>query len=299
MSSEEFRRVRVLVNPKSGLPWSFTALREALERHWDVAGVDLTYQFLQDAKDALAKAAKAVSDGVDTILVAGGDGTINAVGQGLIGTDVSLGVLPSGSGNGFARHFEIPLSPAKAVAALANARVKRIDVGMVNDKPFFVTCSMAWDAALVRSFQKWRIRGVLPYIFAGVNEYLQYTPQEIRVKLDSGEEMRFPDVLVLTVANMTQYGGGAKIAPQAKEDDGYLELILAPKQDVATFLTNVHRMFTGSAHTATGVVTRRFKTMTVKRKQRAEVQIDGDLVDMPAEVKVRVLPKALKVLLPV
>jgi diacylglycerol kinase family enzyme len=184
-----------MVNPKSGLPQSFTALRQALEQYWDLPGTELTYQFLQSTADGSAKAARAVKDGVDTILVAGGDGTINAVGQVLVGTDVTLGVLPAGSGNGFARHFEIPLSPAKAAQALANAETRLIDVGVANDEKFFVTCSMAWDAAFVRSFQKSPIRGVLPYVFAGVNEFFQYTPQQICVSLDSGEEFCFEDVL--------------------------------------------------------------------------------------------------------
>jgi YegS/Rv2252/BmrU family lipid kinase len=287
-----------MVNPKSGLPQSFTALRQALEQYWDLPGTELTYQFLQSAADGSAKAARAVSEGIDTILVAGGDGTINAVGQVLAGTDVSLGVLPAGSGNGFARHFEIPLSPAKAVRSLANAETKQIDVGVANGEMFFVTCSMAWDAAFVRSFQKSPIRGVLPYVFAGVNEFFRYTPQEICVNLDSGEELCFPDVLLFTVANMTQYGGGAKIAPQAKEDDGYLELVVALHQDVPMLIANLHRLFNGSVGRVPQVITRRFKTMTVRRKTHAEIQIDGDLVDMPAKLNVHVLPKALKVLVP-
>lgn len=287
-----------MVNPKSGLPQSFAAMRHALEQYWDLPGTELTYQFLQSAADGSAKAARAVSDGIDTILVAGGDGTINAVGQVLVGTNVSLGVLPAGSGNGFARHFEIPLSPARAVHALSNAETKLIDVGVANDETFFVTCSMAWDAAFVRSFQKSPIRGVLPYVFAGVNEFFQYTPQKICINLDSGEEFCLEDVLVFTVANMTQYGGGAKIAPQAKEDDGYLELVVALHQDVPMLIANLHRLFDGSLDTLPQVITRKFKTMEIRRETHAEIQIDGDLIDMPAELNVHVLPKALKVLVP-
>jgi YegS/Rv2252/BmrU family lipid kinase len=287
-----------MVNPKSGLPQSFTALRQALERYWDLPGTELTYQFLQSVADASAKATRAVLDGVDTILVAGGDGTINAVGKVLVGTDVSLGVLPTGSGNGFARHFEIPLSPAKAAQALATAEMKLIDVGVANDETFFVTCSMAWDAAFVRSFQKSPVRGVLPYVFAGVNEFFQYKPQEICVSLDSNEEFCFKDVLVFTIANMTQYGGGAKIAPQAKEDDGYLELVVALHQDVPMLIANLRRLFDGSLDTLPQVITRKFKTMTVRRQTHAEIQIDGDLIDMPNELNVHILPKALKVLVP-
>jgi len=298
MDTLDIRRVRVLINVKSGLRWSFSAMRGALDEFWDVPGIDLTYQFCQSAADGSEKAKRAVEEGVDTILVAGGDGTVNSVGQVLVGTNVSLGVLPLGSGNGFARHFEIPLSATRAAQSLSKAVVKHIDVGVVQNRKFFVTCSMAWDAALVRSFQKSPVRGVLPYIFAGANELIQYEPQEMSVILDSGEELSFPDALVFTVANLTQYGGGARIAPQAKEDDGRLELVVALHQDAPGLIMNLHRLFDGSVNTLPRVITRSFKSMTVKRKEATQIQIDGDLVDMPREIKVRVLPKALKVLVP-
>lgn len=292
------RLVRVLVNPSSDLPWSFAALRNALQEAWDVPGTDLSYQFMRSPEDGLEKAARAVAEGVDTILVAGGDGTVNVVGRVLVGTEVSLGVLPSGSGNGFARHMGIPLSPAKAARALAQASVKRIDVGLVEKTMFFITCSMAWDAAIVRTFQKSPFRGVLSYIFAGVNEFLLYKPQEISIELDTGEKIHFPDPLLFTVANMTQYGGGAKIAPHAREDDGVLELLVAAHRDVVKLVANTHKLFDGSANSLPNVVTRGFKSMKVIRKQQAQIQVDGDLVDMPAEMNVSIMPRALKVLVP-
>lgn len=292
------RQVRVLVNPRSGLPWSFDDLREAFDRHWDVPGTEVTYQFCQSAQDGQDKARRAVDQGVDILLVAGGDGTINTVGRVLAGTEVTLGVLPTGSGNGFARHFNIPLTPAKAVAALSRGTVRRIDVGCAAERFFFVTCSMAWDAALVQSFNKSPFRGVIPYAFAGVQEFFQYVPQPIAVELDSGEVLEFADPLFFTIANLSQYGGGAKIAPQAKEDDGLLELIVALRADLPKLILSLHRLFDGSAHTAPGVVARRFRRLKVRRPRRAPVQMDGELVEMPRDIDVEVHPRILRVLLP-
>ena len=106
--SKSDRRTRVIVNPKSGLKWSFDAMREALDEAWDSVDSDLAYQFCHSGEDGYMKAKRAVEDGVHTILVAGGDGTINTVGRALNGTDVALGVIPAGSGNGFARQTESP-----------------------------------------------------------------------------------------------------------------------------------------------------------------------------------------------
>jgi YegS/Rv2252/BmrU family lipid kinase len=289
----------MLVNKKAGLLWSFHSMRRAMDKWWDIPGTELSYQFCQSRDDGLEKARRAVEDGVDCILAVGGDGTVNTIGSLLVGTEVSLGVIPAGSGNGFARHFEIPLVPEKAVRALAASVVKRIDVGVVDSRPFFVTCSMAWDASVVRSFERSAFRGIIPYIFAGVNEFFEYDPQEVDVDIDSGRRsLHIPDPLVFTVANLTQYGGGAKIAPHARADDGFLELVVARRQDIAVLLANVGRFFDGTIHKIPKVVSLRFKTLKVKRAKGAPIQIDGELVDAPDEVDVRIMPAALKVLVP-
>lgn len=294
----ELRKVLVMVNPKSGLPRSFTSLRREFEKCWDVPGIDLSYQFTTSAEDGVNKVRRAVANSVDTILVVGGDGTVSSIGRELVGTDVVLGVIPSGSGNGFARHCGISLALNDAVRSLATAEVKSIDVGIVNDIYFFVTCSMAWDAAFVKSFDKAPMRGVLPYIFAGFQEFLQYKVQDITVGIDAEKEETFVDPMVFTIANMTQFGGGAKIAPHAQADDGLLELVVVLQQDVARVLTQINKLFDGSLTNLPSVQTRQLKTMKVYRENATPIQVDGELIDAPAEIDIGIMPGALKVLFP-
>lgn len=291
------RKVRVLINPKSGGWWSSQAIQKAFDEHWDTAEIDLAYQFSRSVEDGRTKARRAVEEGVDTILVVGGDGMVNTIGGVLVGTDTSLGVIPVGSGNGFARHFDIPLDPEKAVRELRAARRHRIDVGLANGRPFFVTCSLAWDAALVRSFEKFPMRGSLPYVLAAAYEFLGYEPQPVRVRLD-GEEFCWSDPLVFTVANLTQYGVGAKIAPRAEPDDGWLELVVVARQDAPRVLAGLPRLFNGSFDGLPGVETRRFKRMTVERARPAPIQVDGELVEPADHVNIEVVHKALRVLVP-
>ena len=288
------------MNPRSGpgIRWSFASLRREIDRHWDVPGCDLSYQFCQSVEDSIAKVKRAIDAGVDTILVAGGDGTISSVGRVLVGSEVSLGAIPTGSGNGFARHFGIPLSPPEAAAALAGARTVRIDVGVVIDTPFLVTCSMAWDASIARAFEALPIRGFLPYVFAGMQEFLGYKPQPMDVRFDSGETLHFEDPFIFTIANMSQYGGGALIAPHARADDGRLELVVALRQDAPKLVANIGRLFDGSIDKLPEVLFRSFRRMTIRREHAAPIQIDGELVDAPAEIEVEVKPGALKVLAP-
>lgn len=299
MADDGARRVVVLVNPKSGLMWSFDTMRRAFDRYWEtLAGVDLKYQFTQSVADGECKARACVEDGVDTVIVVGGDGTLSTIGRVLVDSDVALGVVPVGSGNGFARHFGISRSPEKAIEQLATAERKAIDVGRVNGNPFFVTCSMAWDASIVSGFERLPVRGILPYVFAGVEEFFEYRPQPMDVVLDGKESLSFNSALVFTVANLTQFGGGARIAPHARPDDGRLELVVALRQDIARLVTNITRLFDGSLNRLPEVVSRSFRTMRVKREKATPIQIDGELMECDRDVEVAVSSGGLNVLAP-
>lgn len=297
-SSRGLKRVRVLMNPHSGRSLAVDHVAAAINRSWHSPGVDLTYQFSHDVEDGRAKARRAIREGVDTILVAGGDGMVNTIGAELVGSDVALGVIPTGSGNGFARHFGVPLDLLEAAEALAGAERNQIDVGTANGRPFFVTCSMAADASLVRTFEKFPFRGILPYVFAAAYELFEYRPQAFRAVLDDREELYFSSPLLFTVANLTQFGGGAQIAPRARHNDGYLELVVIERQDLPRAAANVGRLFDGTIDTLPGVVTRRFRSLRVRRELPAVIQVDGEAQDSGPRVQVEVSGKALTVLVP-
>jgi diacylglycerol kinase family enzyme len=235
---------------------------------------------------------------VDVLLVIGGDGTINTVGAELIGTNTALGAIPMGSGIGFARHFGISLDPEIAAFHLATGMVKSIDVGLMNNRPFLITCSMAWDAAIVRSFQKSPVRGILPYVFAGAYEFFGYEPQPIDVVLETGERLSFPEPLVFTIANLTQYGANLHITDNAEPDDGMMELVVAGKQDIPALLNHLMSLKNRSIAELPSVTCRSFQKLTVIRDHQGVIQLDGELVEAPKVVEVKVLPSALKVLVP-
>ncbi|MFH0882252.1 MAG: diacylglycerol kinase family protein [bacterium] len=291
------QRVRVLFNPKSGVGTSIEDVRYALQRHWDVDGVDLTYQVSLSKEDGIAKARRAVEDGVDTIIVLGGDGMVNSIGSVLVGTETALAVIPTGSGNGFARHFDIPLAMDRASAALKDGHRLPIDVGFLDDAPFFVTCSLAWDADLVKGFEEFPIRGILPYVFAGIYHWFTYHPQKFTLTID-GEELLLDKPMLLTVANLTQYGGGARIAPNARPDDGLLELIAAAKPEPMLFVREAHRLFDGTIEEMESVTTRRFRKMIVTRERSGSVQLDGELLEKGKEFTIEVREEALQIIVP-
>ncbi len=298
MPESEKQKVLVLINPNSGLGVSLRVLMDTFQEVWDRGDCRVSYQLSNSLEDGVAKARDAVREGVHTLIVVGGDGMVNTIGSQLLDTPVTMGVIPTGSGNGFARHFEIPLQTEKAVRALANHSVRSIDVGTANGRPFFVTCSLAWDAAIVKTFEKSPVRGILPYVFAAAYELFDYKPERFRIQLDDGEEKTVDYPMLFTVANLTQYGGGALIAPQAREDDGYLWLTYARRSDVPKLLPQLIKLFDGKIEGTNGIHTHHFQTMRVIRETAQPIQVDGELVESGAEVEISIRPKALKVLVP-
>lgn len=290
------KQVLVLINPKSGVggPYRFIS---AIEKTWDTPEHDVSFQFSQSAEDGVAKVRRAIERGTDTVLVVGGDGMVNTIGSVLVNTNVRLGVIPAGSGNGFARHFKTPLQPAAAAQALLNGYTAPIDVGKVNGRLFFVTCSLAWDGALVESFEKYPFRGLVPYVLAGAQQLLEYRAQPFHVEID-GEELNFKHPLIFTIANLSQFGSDFLVAPDAQADSGDLELVAIEKNDMPLVLSQVHRFIEKTFHHHPLVTNRDFKKMTVRRKNESPIQIDGELMEGSANVEVEVIPSALNIIIP-
>ena len=298
MTSPKPKRILVLINPNSGLGVSMRILLDTFQDVWDREDQMVTYQLSKSKEDSERKVDYAIQNGVETIIVVGGDGMINSVGSHLLDTGVVLGVIPTGSGNGFARHFEIPLNPEKAIRCLAGGKAMDIDVGTANGRPFFVTCSLAWDAAIVKSFDKSPVRGVLPYIFAATYELFDYKPELFEIHLDDQPVETVQHPMLFTIANLTQYGGGALIAPRARADDGCLWLTYALKADVPKLIPQLPKLLEGKINQIQGITSTSFHRLTVTRESSQPIQVDGELMPSGPEVEIGIRPKALKVLVP-
>lgn len=291
------KQVLVLVNPKSGIVGPYRYI-EAIEKVWDDATHDVSYQFSQSEKDGAEKVRRALARGTQTFLVVGGDGMVNSIGRELVGTEAVMGVIPAGSGNGFARHFQIPLSPERAADALKRGRVQRIDAGKANGHFFFVTCSMAWDAALVETFERYPFRGLVPYVLAGAQQLLEYRAQPFTAKLDGSETIELKQPLIFTVANLSQFGSDVLVAPDACADSGDLELVAIEKKNIPIVISQVHRFVEKTFHKLPQVTCRHFKQMKVTRQNRGPIQLDGEVFHTGETVEIEVFPSALNILIP-
>lgn len=289
--------VLVLSNPKSGFGRAARGLQEAVRAHWSDRG-ELQFHVSQSREDSDEQIRKAIDAGVSAVLVSGGDGMINSVGAALLGSDVPLGVLPAGSGNGFARHFGIPLSVDGAAAALAAGTVSDMDVGRVNGTPFFVTCGLGWDAGLVDTYEAQTRRGVLGYVVAGLRTFKRFEVQPFEVDCDEGKSLQIAAPFLFTAANLNQYGGGARIAPQADALDHQLDIVWVERPHALGVCLQSIRLFTGSFDRIGRVQTLQTTGLSIRRSRPGPLQIDGERLPRVADIRIELAKERLNILLP-
>lgn len=244
------------------------------------------------AEDALKR-------GFQCVVAIGGDGTINEIARTLLSTRVPLGIIPKGSANGFAREFGIPLNPRKACEKLLHAQELSIDVGKINGEYFFSVAGLGFDAQVGYAYnqgQKGGRRGRLPYFTAGIREYFSYLPCAMNLSFD-GHERRLTPFLV-AIANSKQYGIGARIAPKAVVNDGFLTLAIVHQAPWYQHLWHLPKVFTGNIDRAPFVETVLTREVKIAPEKEVPYHIDGEIRFGGGLLVVTIEPGALTLKVP-
>ena len=161
----------------------------------------------------------------NVFIAAGGDGTVHSVASKLVGSDKILGVFPLGSGNGFAKEFGFKMNIRALLSNIAKGESMDIDVIEINDKLCLNVAGIGLDSFVAHSFNKLKLRGFLPYVWLTLKTFLQLRPFHVTIKSE-GEVIVSEELFVLTIANTRQFGNNAFIAPEARPNDGKLDLVL-------------------------------------------------------------------------
>lgn len=185
------------------------------------------YSFTQHPGHATELASKASSDGFNLVVAVGGDGTVNEVAQGLIGSSTPIGIIPMGSGNGLARELGISMNMHQSARILIDGKNLHLDVCRLNDQRFLCTSGIGFDAMIADKMSKASSRGFLKYVQLVVQESLNYKPLDVRMKID-GVLIAEP-VFLITFANASQFGNNAYIAPGASMTDGLIDVVVVKK----------------------------------------------------------------------
>ena len=286
----------IIVNPVSGTGRQERAL-SAIERHLDKDKFEHTISYTQGHRHAIDLTQNAVNDDFDAVVIVGGDGSINEVGQALAGTKVVMGIIPAGSGNGLSRALGISMKPKKAVQNLNNWNIRVIDSGTANDKPFMNMAGVGLDAHVADKFHKQKMRGLWKYILLIIRSLWDYKYQEYEVRTTEGPEFRRRAVLI-AFANSAQYGNEALVAPTAIIDDGELNCVVLNPFRFPVIFVLIFRLFRGTLHRSPYIKTFPFKSMVLVQERNDVIHLDGDPYMLGKELTIEIQKNSIGVIVP-
>ncbi len=267
-----------------------------IKRHINRARYDYVIETTQYKGHAKELAQKYAWLEYDAVLAIGGDGTVNEVASGLIGSRTALGIIPCGSGNGLARHIGIPMDPYKAIKWLDQSHVVHMDYGMINDRPFFCTCGVGFDAAISKSFSEAGTRGIVTYLESIIKEIASYRNETYHLFVD-GVEQEY-SAFIVTCANAGQWGNNAFIAPQASITDGLLDIAIIPSFTVIDIPIMAIQLFNRQLDKNRNVRMLRCRELKIVREKPGVAHFDGDPIMLGTEINIKIVPGSLNVIVP-
>jgi len=289
-------RTALIVNPVSGLGTTATTASTArIELAYRLAkssGVSIDVATTERSGHAAELAAEYVARGYGRVIAWGGDGTINETAGPLIGTGVVLGIVPSGSGDGFARGLGLPRDPARAFKVAAEQPGRPLDVGFLGGRHFLNIGGLGFDAAVAAVFDNRPKRGKAGYLVETLRGVWGYTSCVYRLESDA-HSVDGPCFL-MAFANCRQYGSGIVIAPEADPADGLLDLIVVEGGAPWRQFWRARRLSFRRMAPAEGVTRGRITSARVTG-ERLLAHVDGQTFETSGEIDVRIQAGAIRI----
>ncbi|WP_321294865.1 diacylglycerol kinase family protein [Marinifilum fragile] len=281
-----------IINPISG-NGKQKHIESLLKKHTDKSRFQLTIKMTQYAGHASELANKAIEEGFDLVIAIGGDGTINEIASALTFSDVAMGIVPCGSGNGLARHLGIPMNAKKAIQHLNQAKINSMDTACINEHRFVNVAGIGFDALIAHQFAKMNSRGFTSYIKAVLSSFRTFECQKF--KLTDNNNFFTEEGMMLSFCNSSQFGNNAYIAPSAKIDDGKLNLCLLKKPKWYQIPSLTLKTFTRKIENSS--LFKEFKIDEAEVVQTSQLgHVDGEPIVIGEKIKLKVDSKSLKIL---
>lgn len=292
---EKKKQIIFIVNPISGTQSKelvLSLLDEKLDKTkyvWEIA-------YTERAGHAVGIAAQAAENKIDIIVAVGGDGTVNEIARSLVHTDTALAIIPCGSGNGLARHLQIPMDPRKALEVLNGGRRDIIDYGKIDGTPFFCTCGVGFDAFVSLKFANAGKRGLLTYLEKTLQESLSYEPETYELETEDGTAKH--KAFLIACGNASQYGNNAYITPQADLNDGLLDVTILEPFTVLDVPSLSFQLFNKTIDQNSRIKTFRCKKLCIHRSKPGVAHFDGDPMQAGQNIDIELIQKGLHVIVP-
>ncbi|MCT4590464.1 MAG: diacylglycerol kinase family lipid kinase [Carboxylicivirga sp.] len=287
-------RVLFLINPVSGIGKQ-RAVEQAVESEIDHGKIDATIAYTEYAGHARELAREAVGKN-DVVVAVGGDGTVNEVGSSLVNTTTALAIIPTGSGNGLARYLDIPLKVNKALQVINRMTIKDIDTLKVNDQVSLNVAGVGFDGHISHKFAKQKNRGPAGYVKLITREYTKYKSSVYRISID-GKTYELP-AFMITFANSSQWGNNIHIAPQAKIDDGLIDVCIIKEFPMYEGPSLLISILDQSVDQRRYDVVTTAKEILIDSEDSLVAHIDGEPIELGNSAEIRIQPLSLRVIIP-
>ena len=282
-----------IVNPVSGTG-RLKNIETIIKENLDHDLFDYTVCHTEHIHHGTELARKAAEKGYNCVVAVGGDGSVNDVAQGLKDTDVHMGIIPCGSGNGLARTLKIPLTPASAIKKLNQLHSQTIDSIVINDRYLSVNASgVGFDAYIARLLKAVKSRGFKAYSNLFFREYASYKSSNYRLTIDNRTLSR--KAWFIAIANGRQYGYNLSVAPKAQITDGLLDISIIDKVPLDHLLITAPLAFMNLLDHSQHVEMFRAKEVHIEGNLDKWVNIDGEGENLGDELHFVVHPQSVKI----
>lgn len=289
------KKLRILINPIAGHGFA-PRIAALVDQSSVLQQYAVDVQTTEYAGHASELAREAVLSGYAGVVAAGGDGTVNEVASQLVNTQTALGIIPAGSGNGLARHLGYALKYKNTLEQIAFAKTMHIDSLQVNGRFAVNVSGFGFDGLVAWRFNHEGKRGLSNYTRIGLSEYFRYPVINFQITAD--DQTFEKDAHMLVIANASQFGNAAVIAPQAKLDDGLMDLVIVHRPPVLQLPGLFYRLFNGTLKDNRYIKTIHCRSFTAKSNRPIHLHIDGEAHKEISEINVAVQPKTLLVFNP-
>ncbi|MDR1983877.1 MAG: diacylglycerol kinase family lipid kinase [Prevotellaceae bacterium] len=287
------RKIAFIINPVSGTKSKEKIVDKIQSIAW-LAGDMVDIYYTKCIGDAFETAKKYVEQNFDIIVAVGGDGTVNEIARALVHTNTALCIIPVGSGNGLARDLHISLNIYDAINLLRRGKIINIDVCYFNNRPYFCTAGVGYDAAVGKVFAQSRKRGFLSYLIASIKVYIKIKPVEYKITLDGNEITQ--KAFDITFANAGQFGNNAYISPLADLRDNLIDVVIIRPFPWYKSIDLGLRLFTKTLHKSKYVKIYKCKHAVLERPAIDCAHFDGESITADKRIEINIEPSALKVL---
>jgi diacylglycerol kinase (ATP) len=297
------RKIIYLINPVSGVK-AKSSVQELIIKRTREKKIDFDIIRTNAKGEYAFLKHKIAAEKITDVVICGGDGTVNAVAAALLGTNVRIGIIPVGSGNGLAFAAKLPKQPGKALDIIFSGQASFIDGFYINHEFSCMLCGIGFDALVAHEFAKQKKRGLQTYIRVSLTNFFKAKPYNFEIQ---HHKKSFPaNAFLITVSNSNQFGNNFTIAPKASLNDGLLDVVIVKKMNKFALPFFMLQQITGinavqdldKDTSKKNIIYFQTPELTIHNGSRAPLHVDGEPRETSESFTIKVIGRAINLIQP-